>query len=86
MSQIKYKKKTKASAAAHLGLMSRWADLMGLNVSGHAPEWEAHLFDRSMTILKYESPEILEAVKQTVRKNINGQYITNPEDPEEKQG
>ena len=50
---------------------------MELNVSGHAPEWEAHLFDRSMTILKYKSPEILAAVRETVKENINGKYITN---------
>ena len=64
--------KKKSTAEAHYGMMSRWTDLMQLNTNEYAPEWVAHVFDRSMTILQHHHPKLLKEISNIIKKEFNG--------------
>lgn len=64
------KKKSKANKIVYQGMLSRFTDMVKMKSFKPAPEWEAHVLDKTMTILMHKEPEVLEKVIEAVRKHF----------------
>ena len=67
MAKRKTTRKGIPSMAGYEGLCSRFTDLVGMKSTLPSAAWEMHVVDRTLTILKFEKPELLEEIKSAVK-------------------
>lgn len=67
------------SIGGYEGLCSRFADLTGMKSTMPSSAWEMHVFDITMTILKYDEPELLKEIRAAVKKHYAERRLKIPE-------
>jgi|TARA_Y100000289_G_scaffold33336_1_gene32946 hypothetical protein len=65
------KNKSKANKIVYEGMCSRFTDMVGKKSLSPAPEWEAHVLDKVMTILIFKRPDIVEQIKEAVEEHFD---------------
>ena len=53
--------------ASYEGLCSRFTDMVGMKSVMPSAAWEMHVVGRTLSILQFEKPELLEAIRKSVR-------------------
>ena len=82
-SKKKNKLDTLPSMAGYEGLCSRFTDLVGMKRMLPSASWEMHIVDRTMTILQFRRPELLEQIRTAIKEEYETNGKRMPEDVSE---
>ncbi len=78
--------KKKVRPIGYEGLCSRFTDLVGMKSTLPGAAWEKHVLDRTLTILQFDRPDLLEEIRKAVKENYGNAGKTLPQHVDNENG
>lgn len=86
MAKKKTKRKGELTMAGYEGLCSGFTDMIGMKSVFPSAVWEKHVVSKTISILKFKRPELLEELKKAVREEYESNGKRFPKYVDEEDG